>query len=100
MTAPIYLGDEASAAGWRLAGIDARVPPPGGEAEAFAAARAQAPLVIVSADVAARLGAEAMGAALAALAPLTLVVPDLAASVPLRDIAREMRGELGLESAP
>ena len=49
MAAPVYLGDEVSAAGFRLAGALVRTPPPGDETAALARARAQAPLVLVSA---------------------------------------------------
>ncbi len=56
MAALIYLGDEVSAAGWRLAGATVRAPAPGEETAALDAARAQAALVLVSAAVAAAVG--------------------------------------------
>jgi len=92
----IYLGDEVSAAGYRLAGVDARVPPPGGEGQALAAALAQAKLVLVSASVALRVPAADLRAAQRALAPLTVVVPDLQGEAPLPDLASRLRAELGL----
>ena len=63
-------------------------------------ARAEAPLVRVAADVAARIDAGELDAALAALAPLTLVVPDLAGAAPMPDVAAVIRRDLGLEGAP
>ena len=72
MAAPVYLGDEVSAAGYRLAGVRVRVPERGDEAAALAAARAEAPLVLVSATVAARIADDAMREAQIALAPLVL----------------------------
>ena len=98
--APIYLGDETSAAGYALAGVDARVPEPGAESAAFERARADSPLVIVAADVAARIDPRAWRAAVLALAPLALIVPDLAGTAPLPDVASDVRRDLGLEGAP
>jgi vacuolar-type H+-ATPase subunit F/Vma7 len=96
MSAPAYLGDEVSAAGYRLAGALVRTPAAGDETAALAWARARAPLVLVSTTVAAAIGERALRAALAALAPLVLVVPDLHGQVPLPDLAARLRGQLGL----
>jgi vacuolar-type H+-ATPase subunit F/Vma7 len=99
MPAPVYLGDETSAAGYALAGVDARVPAPGGETAALALARATAPLVLVAADVASRIDAREWRAAVQALAPLVIAVPDLAGAAPIRDVAADIRRDLGLEEA-
>jgi vacuolar-type H+-ATPase subunit F/Vma7 len=96
MTAAVYLGDEVSAAGWRLAGAAVRTPAPGEEAGALAWARAQAPLVLLSAAVAVGIGETTLRAALSAPAPRVLVVPDLHGAVPLPDLAARLRGQLGL----
>jgi vacuolar-type H+-ATPase subunit F/Vma7 len=98
MAVPVYLGDEVSAAGYRLAGALVRTPPAGDETAALAWARAQAPLVLVSAPVAAGIAAGALRAALAALTPLVLIVPDLRGEVPLPDLAARLRAQLGLEA--
>jgi len=98
MSAPIYLGDEVSAAGFRLAGARVAVPDEGAEAAALASARAEAPLVLVCAAVAARIPESDMAKALAALAPLTLIVPDLSGDVPLPDLAARLRRQLGMEA--
>jgi vacuolar-type H+-ATPase subunit F/Vma7 len=97
MPAPVYIGDEVSAAGYRLAGARVEVPEPGGEGAALAAARAQAPLVLISAAVAARIAERELRAALAALAPLTLIVPDLRGEAAVPDVAARLRHQLGLE---
>lgn len=99
MAAPIYLGDEVSAAGYALAGVRVRIPDEGGEAAALAAARAEAPLVLVSAAIAASIPESELRAARLALAPLTLIVPDLGETIPLPDIAARLSSELGLEAA-
>jgi len=98
MSTPVYLGDEVSAAGYRLAGALVRTPQPGEETAALAWARARSPLVLVSAAVAAGIGAGAMRAALSALAPLVLIVPELHGEVPLPDLAARLRAQLGLEA--
>lgn len=98
MTAPIYLGDEVSAAGYRLAGALVRTAQAGQAAAALAQARAQAPLVLLSATVAAGIGERELRAALAAPAPLLLIVPDLQAEVPLPDLAARLHAQLGLEA--
>ena len=96
MPAPIYLGDEVSAAGYRLAGVETAVPPPGGEGAALQGARAKAPLVLISPAVAARIDVHVLREALSALAPLVVIVPDTQGVVPRPDVAARLRGQLGL----
>ena len=98
MSAPIYLGDEVDAAGYRLAGAQVRTPTAGEGAAALAQARAQAPLVLLSAAVAAGIGERQLRAALSALSPLVLIVPDLRAEAPLPDLASRLHAQLGLEA--
>jgi vacuolar-type H+-ATPase subunit F/Vma7 len=97
MSAPVYVGDEVSGAGFRLAGARVVVPEPDAEAQALYAARAEAPLVLVSAAVAARIPETTVAEAIAALAPLVLIVPDLRGEAPLPDVAARLRGQLGLD---
>jgi vacuolar-type H+-ATPase subunit F/Vma7 len=98
MVLAIYLGDEVSAAGFRLAGVDARVPERGEEAQVLARARTEASLVLLSATFATRVPAAELGAAQLARAPLTVIVPDLQGETPLPDVASRLRAELGLAS--
>jgi len=97
MAAPVYLGDEVSAAGFRLAGVQVRVPQRGDETAALSSARADAPLVLVAATVAARVAAGELRAAVAALTPLVLIVPDIDGATPVPDLARRLKKLLGLE---
>ena len=62
-------------------------PAAAGTNAALAAARTVAPLVLVTADVAARIDAAALRAALSALAPLVLIVPDAQGEVPRSPIS-------------
>ncbi|MDP1648089.1 MAG: hypothetical protein Q8M01_07805 [Rubrivivax sp.] len=98
MTAPVYIGDEISAAGWRLAGARVALPGSGEETAALLSACTAAPLVLVSAAVAARMDAAALAAAGSALAPLVLVVPDPQGEVTLPDLAARLRHQLGLDA--
>ena len=97
MTAPVYIGDELSAAGWRLAGASVALPTAGEETAALLSACAAAPLVLVSAAVAARNDPAALATAASAMAPLMLVVPDPQGVVTLPDLGARLRGQLGLE---
>jgi hypothetical protein len=98
MNAPVYLGDEISAAGYRLAGARVRVPARGGETAELARACAEAPLVLVSAAVAVHIDAAALRQASAALAPPVLVVPDPQGEVALPGLAGRLRAQLGLDA--
>jgi vacuolar-type H+-ATPase subunit F/Vma7 len=98
MAAPVYIGDEVSAAGFRLAGLRVRVPQRGEEAVALLAARSEAPLVLVSAAVAERIADDVLREAQTALKPLMLIVPDLVAGMPVPDLAARLRKQLGLEA--
>ena len=98
MSAPVYLGDEVTAAGYRLAGARVRVPRRGEETAALAAARAEGPLVLVSAAVAGRITETELRRALAAVAPLVQIVPDPVGDAPVPDLAARLRRQLGLEA--
>src|SRR5512138_1193498 len=98
MSAPIYLGDELGAAGYRLAGAQTVTPSAADATAALADACTRAPLVLLSASVAAQVAATALQRALAAATPLVLVVPDVRADTPLPDLAARLRAELGFDA--
>ena len=98
MPLTIYLGDEVSAAGWRLAGARVGLPAPADAARALAQACADAELVLLSSTLAAAIGEGALRSVLAAPAPLVLVVPDLHGDAAVADPAERLRGQLGLEA--
>jgi len=93
----IYIGDELTAAGFRLAGAQIRLPPAGEEAASLCQAQRDGQLILVSADVAARIPRAPLEVALAALAPLTLVVPDLLGRQPIPDRIQRLRRQMGME---
>jgi vacuolar-type H+-ATPase subunit F/Vma7 len=94
---PVYIGDEVSGAGYRLAGAQILVPEPGRASEALEEARARAPLVLLSAAAAAEIFEGQLAVAVAAISPLTVVVPDPVGGVPAPDLATRLRAQLGME---
>lgn len=97
MIAPVFLGDELSAAGYRLAGAVVRTPGAGEEASFFEWARREAPIVLVTAAIAARLPSGLLARAYAAGQPPVLVVPDVRRRTAPPDLARRVRRQLGME---
>ena len=93
-----YIGDEATAAGYRLAGAEVRVPAAAEVADAFRhACESDAELVLLSAGLAAALPQEELDAALLGERPLIAVVPDAHGRHAAPDVAREVRLALGIE---
>ncbi len=97
MNALRYLGDEASAAGFRLAGCEAFAASPGRERAAFEEACAGAALVMVSPGVAATIDPACFGAAVARAQPPIVVLPDLVGASAWPDPSASLARELGLE---
>jgi len=92
----VFIGDEVAAAGFRLAGLRVAVPGPGEEADTLTRERETADLILLGAEVAARLPQAVVRDAVAATAPLVLVVPDVRGRVTLPDAAAILRGQLGV----
>lgn len=94
----IFIGDELSAAGFRLTGIETVVPEPDAATAALADARRRARLVIMTAGLAERVPAATLEAAMLAETPTLAIVPDLRfRSVP-PDLGKRIRSVLGIES--
>jgi len=98
VTEVAFIGDEVSAAGYRLAGVRSYVPARGEEAAVLAAVRAEAALVLITAQRAAQVPAAELAAALSALRPLVLVVPDVRGLAQPADLGRLVRKQLGMEA--
>lgn len=97
MAQPAFIGDELSSAGFRLAGAQTLVPGAGEELAVFRHALVQHPLVIITAQVAARLPSAVRNSALLSSHPLVVVIPDVRGEVPVADLAGLVRQELGIE---
>jgi vacuolar-type H+-ATPase subunit F/Vma7 len=96
--AAIFIGDELTATGFRLTGIETIVPAPENAGPVLEDARARAALVIITAELAARVPAAELEAAMLAEAPAFAIVPDVRFRVGAPDLARRLRRVLGIES--
>lgn len=95
---PVFVGDEATAAGFRLAGLDVRTPEAVEVAEVLRTVIAEdRPLVLLTAQYAAHVDDQELDEALTALQPLLVIVSDVKELVPLPDLAAQARRALGLD---
>ena len=99
MNGVAFIGDELTAAGYRLAGAAAFIVPPAEAGAALAAAREQAALVLIAAAHARAVPAATLEAALGATRPLALVVDDVLGREAPPDLEQLMRHALGVEVA-
>ncbi|MDH4047904.1 MAG: V-type ATP synthase subunit F [Gammaproteobacteria bacterium] len=100
MPAPVFIGDEVTAAGYRLAGARVLVPDSGDDRDVsatFAEALRSADLVLISAACAGELPADLLDRAVRAADPLLLIVPDAAGRVSMPDVAADVGRALGIE---
>lgn len=97
MTAPVFIGDEVTAAGYRLAGAQTLSPEPGTVLQAFADALDDAEFVIITAAFAAELPQEHLNHAMRRADPMVLVVADAANAVTPADLSDEVDRVLGIE---
>jgi vacuolar-type H+-ATPase subunit F/Vma7 len=93
---PVFIGDEVSACGYRLAGLQVHVPGRDELDAVLAAACEEAPLVLISAGVARWLPAAQLERLLARVEPLLVVVPDVREPAGPDDVASRMRRQLGV----
>jgi len=93
---PVYIGDEVEAAGYRLAGLEVRVP---GREPLLALIRSaceQAPLVLIGAATARDIPPAELDRLLALVTPPVVIVPDVRRRAVLPDLATRLRGQLGV----
>ena len=96
MFAPVFIGDEVSAQGYRLAGLRTLVP---AEGELLAVIRrgcADAPLVLIDAGLAQDIPGAMLDELLAGIAPPVVIVPRVRGAVRRSDIATRVRRQLGV----
>jgi vacuolar-type H+-ATPase subunit F/Vma7 len=92
-----FIGDEASAAGFRLAGVRTLSPAPAGAVAAVREALADEPdLLMLTAEYARALAPSDLAQLLNALQPLTLLMADLPGHVMPDELAQQVRRQLGL----
>lgn len=94
---PLFIGDEVTAAAYRLAGLEIEITAPSdAKARLASALRRKPPLILITAACAGAVPAEALDAALAAFAPPVVIVPDAMAARPGPDLAARVDATLGI----
>lgn len=96
MAAPVFIGDEVTAAGFRLAGVRVRTPAEGDLPGVLDWARSNTPLIYITAEYAATLGHEQQHRLLTQLNPPVVVIPDIRSNTPVQDLATQLRAQLGV----
>jgi vacuolar-type H+-ATPase subunit F/Vma7 len=96
MTICAFIGDELTAAGFRLAGARVHIAPPADGTSLMRSLRGRVDLLILTAEVAEGLPAGDLHLALAGRQPLVLVVPDAAGRHRAGDLAAMLRTQLGM----
>ena len=93
---PVYIGDEVSACGYRLAGLETLVPAESSLVTDIEQAVSNAALVLISAEIAVRLPEDKREQLLARIHPPVVVVPDVRGNAQLTDMATRLRKQLGV----
>ena len=93
---PVFIGDEVSAAGYRLAGLRVRVASADSLVDELHTCCEQAPLVLISSELAATLPEAQRDRLLARLSPPVLVVPDVRGRDTGLDLSTRLRRQLGV----
>ncbi len=96
MSLPVYIGDEVSAAGYRLAGLEVHVPRRDELLALIRSACERAPLVLIGAATARDIAQAELDRLLAAVTPPVVIVPDVRDRVALPDLATRLRRQLGV----
>ena len=94
----VYIGGEATAAGFRLAGVDARVAAAGDAAAMLRQAFTERPdCVLLDGTLVDYVPAVELEHALLALSPLFAILPDVRGHGKPPDLARTVRNALGID---
>ena len=96
MAGVIFIGDEVTAQGFRVAGASTRVPEKHAVGAALADALREADLVLITADAAGEIDPDFLERTVRAASPLVLVVPDAAMRAMPPDPAAVVERVLGI----
>ena len=97
MERPLFIGDETTAAGYRLAGLEVRSPDPAAMEEALTQARAEhPPVILLTAEYAAHLEPAALDRMLSDARPPIQLVTDAGGRVAPPDLAGRIRRRVGV----
>jgi len=94
----VFIGDEVSAAGYRLAGAAVHSPLADDTPDVFRKVCKHADVVMVTAEFAAHIAAPRLNEALAGVAPLVLVVEDARGRVVPANLEDRVHAVLGLDA--
>jgi vacuolar-type H+-ATPase subunit F/Vma7 len=97
MSTPIYIGDEVSSAGFRLAGLRVRVAAKGEWKKELEWSMEQTQLVLISSAVASEIPMQELDHYLSRLSPAIVVVPDVHGAMPMMDLSTRLRKQLGMQ---
>jgi vacuolar-type H+-ATPase subunit F/Vma7 len=93
---PVYIGDEVSVCGYRLAGLETHVPKEKNLPAELDIIIKNATLVLLSAEVAGRLPDDQRERLLARVKPPVVIVPDVRGHAQLMDMVTRLRKQLGV----
>ena len=96
MVAPVFIGDEVTAAGFRLAGVRIRTPQEDELARVLDWANTNTSLIFITAEYAATLSQERQNSLLSQQQPPVVVIPDIRSNIPMQDLATQLRAQLGV----
>ncbi|MDH5324657.1 MAG: V-type ATP synthase subunit F [Gammaproteobacteria bacterium] len=96
MPAPVYIGDEISAAGFRLAGVRIRTPKSEDVAQTLAWACDNASLVMLSETMAMQLTEAELQGYLSRLYPPVVMLPEIRSLQSGFDLLSQLRSRLGV----
>jgi vacuolar-type H+-ATPase subunit F/Vma7 len=96
MAAPVFIGDEISAAGFRLAGVRVRTPADDQILPTLEWASKQASLIMVTPEFLDKLSSEDKERFLQQLLPPVVAVPDINGNYQVEDLTTSLRAQLGV----
>ena len=96
MSEPVFIGDEVSAAGYRLAGLQVHTPPVDAVLQTVEQVAGEAPLILISPYFAQHIPAGILDRLLAGIHPRVIIVPDVHGKSLMPDLASRIRRQLGV----
>ncbi|MEF8792457.1 hypothetical protein [Thiohalorhabdus sp.] len=97
MERPLFIGDEVTAAGYRLAGLEIRTPSPQDAQQALEQAGTHfPPLVLLTAEYAQQVAPDALDRILGQAHPPVHLVEDAGGRVAVPDLAARIRSRVGV----
>ena len=96
MSVPAFIGDEVSAAGFRLAGLQVHTPRADAVLQTVEQVAHEAPLVLICARFAQQIPSGILDRLLAGINPQVIIVPDVHGDAAMPDLASRIRRQLGV----